>query len=86
MGAGVLTGAQAWGYLTQLFEDDRFVFENEPADFESSWQTICEWTPKGASADTDSYLAAFAIAGSLSVVTFDSGMNRFPGLRVETPR
>jgi len=86
MGAGVLTGAQAWGYLTQLFEDDRFVFENEPADFESSWQTICEWTPKGAKADTDSYLAAFAIAGSLSVVTFDSGMNRFPGLRVETPR
>jgi len=86
MDAGVLTGAVAWGYLTKLFEDDRFVFANEPAGFESAWQTIYEWTPKGSSAETDSYLAAFAIAGSLSVVTFDGCMNRFPGLKVETPR
>lgn len=86
MGAGVLSGAEAWGYLIKLFEDDRFIFATEPAGFESSRQTICEWTPKGSSAGTDSYLAAFALAGNLSVVTFDGGMNRFPGLAVETPR
>ena len=54
MGAGVLIGAEAWGYLTKLFDDDRFVFGNEPVGFESSWQTICEWTPVGSSAETDS--------------------------------
>jgi hypothetical protein len=85
MQAGVVTGAEAWAYVTKLFEDDRFVFANEPASFESSWHTICEWTPKGSSAETDSYLAAFAIAANLSVVTFDGGMSRFPGLTVETP-
>jgi len=85
MGAGVLTGAEAWGYLNTLFKDDRFVFGSEPVSFESSWQTICEWTPKGSSAETGSYLAAFAIAGNLTMVTFDGGMTRFPGLKVETP-
>lgn len=49
-------------------------------------QAVCEWTPKGSSAGTDAYLAAFALASNLSVVTFDGGMNRFPGLNVELPR
>ena len=80
MGEGVLTGAKAWSYVTMLFEDDRFEFGSEPPGFESSWQAVCEWTPKGSSADTGAYLAAFALASNLSVVTFDGVMNRFPGL------
>ena len=83
MGDGVLSGSDAWAYLNRLFEDDRFVFASEPTGFESAWKTICEWTPKGSSAETDTYLAAFAIASNLAVVTIDAGMTRFPGLVVE---
>ncbi len=83
MGDGVVSGSDAWAYLNRLLEDDRFVFASESTGFESAWQTICEWTPKGSSAETDTYLAAFAIASNLAVVTFDAGMTRFPGLVVE---
>jgi len=85
MREGVLTGADAWAYINSLFEDDRFVFASEPSGFESSWKAICAWTPKGSSTETAAYLAAFAIADNLSVVTFDRGMNRFPGLDIVVP-
>jgi predicted nucleic acid-binding protein len=41
--------------------------------------------PRGSTAETDAYLAAFALAADIDVATFDRGMTRFPGVRVIDP-
>ena len=86
MGNAVLSGREAWKFVQCLFDDKRLIFVTEEASFESVWQRICEWTPQGSSAQTDIYLATFAIASNLTVVTFDSGFARFPDLKVEIPQ
>jgi toxin-antitoxin system PIN domain toxin len=85
MGDAVLTGRDAWSFLQCLFSDDRFAFSDEPAGLAGKWQNICEALPSGVSVDTDAYLAAFALAADLTVVTFDGGFSRFHGLKMEIP-
>jgi predicted nucleic acid-binding protein len=53
---------------------------HEPSGCESN---LDQWASREASTPrlwTDAYLAAFAIAGGLRLVTFDRGFSRFPGL------
>jgi toxin-antitoxin system PIN domain toxin len=85
MGESVLTGRDAWSYFQKLFEDDRFMFLSEPNGFVAVWQGICEGLPKAESADTDAYLAALAISANLTIVSFDNGLSRFPGVTVTVP-
>ncbi len=81
----VLSPVDAWGYVHGITGDSRFVFGEEPPDFLESWHSVALGVPKGSTLDTDAYLAAFAISADLTVLTFDGGMIRFPGLRVAVP-
>ena len=86
MGDAILSGRDAWQYVKRLFDDERIIFVSEPSNFEQVWETICSWTPQGSSAETDAYLAAFAIALKVTIVTFDKGLTRFPDLKVVVPK
>jgi uncharacterized protein len=82
MGEYVLSGAQAWMAVTRFMEDDRFAFAAEPGILMESWRIICNSLPTGMSAETDAYLAAFALAGGYRLVTLDKGMVRFHGIEL----
>jgi uncharacterized protein len=63
--------AEAWRTYERFCDDARVVFNPEPARTELYWK---EWTKNaspGHSTWTDRYLAAFAAAGSMQLVTFD---------------
>ena len=85
MGPDIQTAREAWAGWRRAMEDERFVFEPEPFGLAEKWQAITETMPLGTRVDTDTYLAAFALAGDLTLATFDKGFARYPGLRVEVP-
>jgi toxin-antitoxin system PIN domain toxin len=80
MGADVLTAQQAWETYQKFLADPRIVFAEEPAGLDNSWTAITDSAGFKQNYWTDSYLAAFAKAGSYTVVTFDVGFKRFPGI------
>ncbi len=84
MGANVLGAAEFRRGWDIALGDDRLVRLAESDGLTARWRQICSAIPGGTVADTDAYLAAFAIAGDLTLVTFDQGFARFAGLRVET--
>lgn len=85
----VRTAAEAWSAWATILADDRFVFLDEPPGLERGWRELTSGLPSGRSVETDGYLAAFALAADLPVLTFDrafgSGFDRRFGLRVEIP-
>jgi toxin-antitoxin system PIN domain toxin len=81
----VKSASEFWGGWQRLLEDGRFALSSEPAGLEDVWRALSASLPKGTPAETDCYLAAFAIAGAHSLVSFDRGMRRFKGLDVVTP-
>lgn len=76
MGDDVLTQAAAWRVYDRFFEDARFVFLIEPADLDPELRrrtTRAETSPKRWA---DAYLAAFAQAANVRLVTFDRALSR----------
>ncbi len=78
-----LAPAEFWRGWDLMMGDDRFLQAKEPDGFEAAWRGVTAAIRRGQWAETDAYLAVFARAGEWSVVTFDRGFRRFPGLRVE---
>ena len=62
--------------------DRRVVFADEPDGVEPTWRQIMTRAGVGPSSWTDAYLAAFAQAHSYSLVTFDTGFERWPTLKL----
>lgn len=82
-GEEALTLAQAWSVFDTISGDERFTFSREPLGLEHLWRrltTVESYSPK---VWTDRYLAAFAIADSLTLVTLDQGFAGLEGLSVE---
>ena len=79
----VKTAAEFWRGWTKLIGDDRFSQVDEPPELEHAWRTVTAPFHRGRVAETDAYLAAFAIAGKHRIVSFDRGMNRFAGVDAE---
>jgi predicted nucleic acid-binding protein len=65
-----------------LRADRRSVFAAEPEHVESRWRQLMTQARIGPSSWTDAYLAAFAEAHAYSLVTFDSGFQRWPALKL----
>ena len=84
MGDEALEADDCWSLWHRLLEDDRVLFVgSEPAGLDSIFETFTSgrgFTPK---LWTDAYLAAYARAGSLTLVTFDSGFSSFSRLVCE---
>ncbi len=81
----VKSASEFWSGWQRLIEDDRFLMCLEPAGFEAAWRELTGTLSKGTAAETDAYLAAFALAGKHSLVSFDRGMNRFAKIELLIP-
>jgi toxin-antitoxin system PIN domain toxin len=82
MGRTPRTIRQAWETFGQLSGDRRLAFASEPAGLEFAWRQLMVQDGVGPSSWTDAYLAAFAVAKSYSLVTFDRGFERWPLLNM----
>ena len=82
MGRGPRTIVQAWETFPQLRADRRSVFAIEPDGVESAWRQLMTQAGVGPSSWTDAYLAAFAEAHSYALVTFDTGFQRWPAVKL----
>jgi len=81
----VKSASEFWEGWQQLMDDDRFVLVGEPAGLQNEWRALTTALPRGKSVETDGYLAAFAIAGKHSLVSFDRGLRRFASLNLVIP-
>ena len=82
MGKDVCSLKQAWTIYDTLIGDERFDFSTEPMDLE---QHLRRYTAGGRISPKlwqDAYLAAFARATKLQLVTFDGGFQQYEGLRL----
>jgi toxin-antitoxin system PIN domain toxin len=85
MGPDVLTRAQAWAIFDRLRTDDRVRWASEPPHLEHVWRVISAREDNSHRLWTDDYLAAFAQAADLTLVTLDRGFKRrYPSVTVET--
>jgi uncharacterized protein len=83
MGDDAMPASTAWGLVRQLAQDERVAFIQEPALLDSVFPTLLNSPVPTVKLVADAYLAAFAITGSLKMVTFDRGFRQFKGLEVE---
>jgi toxin-antitoxin system PIN domain toxin len=79
----VLSPAAAWQLIEDLMEDERLEFAPEPASLDSALPGLFTYSTPTNKLVGDAYLAAFAIAGTLRLSTFDKGFEQFRGLELE---
>ena len=80
-GTHALTLRQAWQEYDTFQSDARVSYADEPANLETQWRG---WTQNQSFSPhiwNDAYLAAFAKAGGLEVVTFDKAFAQFTGVK-----
>ena len=70
----VMTQPKAWGTYDRWLEDPRVEFVNEPPEIEVRFRALTRFRQPATKDWADSYLAAFATAGQLTLVTFDRGL------------
>lgn len=76
----VMTLTDAWSVYDALMRDDRFVFRMEPEGVEHNLRKLTALDLPALQIWQDAYLAAFAIAANLQLITFDRGFRQFKGL------
>lgn len=74
-GEDVKSQQEAWRAYDLWLEDDRVSFLDEPVEFEPLFRSLADSRYPAPKNWTDCYLAAFAVASRLTLVTFD---RRFP--------
>ena len=71
---------KGWGLYDTILSDPRVSLTNEPDDLEQYWRTYTDIDSLSPKLSSDAYLAAFARAASLQVITFDQAFRQFKGL------
>ena len=74
MGDEVMTQPQAWAAYDRWLQDPRVTFIDEPAELEPPFRSLTRRRQPATKDWADSFLAAFAAAGGLTLVTFDRGL------------
>jgi len=69
----VMTQAQAWQAFDRWLTDGRILFLEEPPDLDGLFRALSRQHYPNPKTWADSYLAAFAGAADLRLVTFDRG-------------
>lgn len=73
-----------WLLWHRLLDDDRVLFlPAEPVGLDAIFESFTSGHRFSPRLWTDAYLAAYAYASGLTIVTFDSGFSKFTGLRCE---
>jgi uncharacterized protein len=70
----VMTQPQAWVAYDRWLQDPRVELVDEPAEIETRFRTLTRLRQPATKDWADSYLAAFATVGQLTLVTFDRGL------------
>jgi hypothetical protein len=70
----VMTQPQAWGAYDRWLQDPRVELVDEPAEIETRFRVLTRLRQAATKDWADSYLAAFATVGQLTLVTFDRGL------------
>jgi toxin-antitoxin system PIN domain toxin len=79
-GAEAVTLERAWELYDALLGDPRLQFMNEPTGIEVFWRDYTRAETFSPKVWNDAYLAAFARAANLQLVTFDNGFTQFTDL------
>jgi len=67
----VMTQEEAWRAYDRWLEDERVAFLEEPAGLDIPFRAMTRSRQSATKDWADSYLAAFAVASQLTLVTFD---------------
>jgi len=79
-----LTNRQAWKAYEALLADDRIVLRaEEPAALEKRWTELALRDDASPKLWMDAYLAGFALAAGLRMITTDAAFRQFKGLDLE---
>lgn len=73
---------QAWLLYDAMIDDVRIAFADEPHLLETHWRAYTQRRSFSPKVWGDAYLAAFANAASLDLVTFDKGLRHYRGVNV----
>jgi toxin-antitoxin system PIN domain toxin len=74
MGDEVMTQPQAWAAYDRWLQDPRVELVDEPPKIEPRFRALTRLRQPATKDWADSYLAAFATIGQLTVVTVDKGL------------
>ncbi len=81
MGEAVRTNSEAWLIVSRLPDDGRFAWHPEPPGLDTRFAQYAPSPHPSPNRWQDAYLAGFASAAGLELVTFDGGFTRFDGLQ-----
>jgi hypothetical protein len=85
LGPDALTRREAWRLVDRQMRDPDVTWQAEPDGVEIAWRTLSGRADRNHKLWTDDYLAGFAQAGHLTLVTLDRAFaKRYPSVRVET--
>jgi predicted nucleic acid-binding protein len=74
MGDEVMTQPQTWTACDRWPQDPRVTLVDEPAEIETRFRALTRHRQSATKDWVDSFLAAFATVGQLTLVTFDRGL------------
>jgi len=74
MGDEVMTQPQAWMAYDRWLQDPRVTFVDEPPEIEPRFRTLTRQRQPATKDWADSFLAAFATMGHLTLVTLNRGL------------
>jgi len=83
MGDDAVPAATAWRLIDELAQDERIIFVAEPDLLDSYFPALLNSPVAAGKLVGDAYLAAFSMATSRRMITFDRGFRQFKGLEVE---
>jgi uncharacterized protein len=78
-----LSAAEAWRTISELLEDERLEFLPEPEALDNFLPKFFRYPVPTVNLVADAYLAAFAVAASRRIATFDRGFRQFDELEVD---
>lgn len=78
-----LSNRLAWQALDQLTTDEATVFAVEPEGLDHIWRQLSELATASPKRWMDAYLAAFAIAAGMRLVTFDSDFRNYESMGLD---
>jgi toxin-antitoxin system PIN domain toxin len=80
MGTRTFEPEDAWDVSERLIAEEAIHFRDEPSDIETALKALTRESRASRDFWTDAYLAAFAMAANMRLVSFDSGFKRFKSL------
>ena len=83
LGTDALTRRQAWNLMERQMRDHDVRWQAEPDGIDLAWRTLSARDDRSHTLWTDDYLAGFAQAADLALVTLERGFSRrYPSVRV----